>query len=84
MLVPDDSQMERLERELHEERERIGKANHAEYLQKQLQDKIDAENEPCEHCGGVGYVNIGEHDDIVTKKCICRLDDGEDEDRHDR
>ena len=43
--------------------------------------KEELENE-CQDCHGTGEVEMGEFDDIITKKCLCQMEhdgDGEDD-----
>ena len=49
-------------------------------------DKIADDNETelnsCDICGGFGEVTSGEFDDIITKPCVCKRSEGEeDQDR---
>ena len=43
----------------------------------QLEQWLIEDGQLCEHCLGTGEVEEGQHDDIRTKKCICRTPDEE-------
>lgn len=39
---------------------------------KQTELFLEAQAENCEHCGGIGFITVGEFDDLTEEKCECQ------------